>query len=152
MLNCLRRLVTALWAGSLWTTGYLVAPTLFATLADRIQAGTIAGNVFRTEAWVSLACGAILLLLLSASPVDESEHGIMRKVRTSRSKTAIIISMMMLCTAVSYFGLQPVMAGLRSGGLADEAARSQFGVLHAIASGIFLVQSLLAVWLVVRNK
>jgi len=152
MLNCLRRLVTALWAGSLWTTGYLVAPTLFATLADRLQAGTIAGNVFRTEAWVSLACGAILLLLLSASPVDESEHGIMRKVRSSRSKTAIIIAAMLLCTAVSHFGLQPVMAALRNGGLADEAARNEFGVLHAVSSGIFLVQSLLAVWLVVRNK
>lgn len=151
MLNCLRRLVTALWAGSLWTTGYLVAPTLFATLADRIMAGTIAGQVFRSEAWLSMACGVILLLLLWASPADEAEHGIMRKVRSSRSKTAIIIALMLLCTVVSYFGLQPVMSALRSGGLADEAARNEFGVLHAISSGIFLVQSLLAGWLVVRK-
>jgi len=151
MLNCLRRLLAALWAGSLWTTGYLVAPTLFATLADRMLAGTIAGNVFRTEAWVSLACGAALLLLLWATPVDESEHGIMRKVRSSRSKTMMIILAMLLCTAVSYFGLQPVMASLRAGGLADEAARSRFGLLHGISSGIFLVQSILAGWLVLRK-
>ena len=152
MLNCLRRLVAALWAGSLWSTGYLVAPTLFATLSDRILAGTIAGSVFRAEAWLSLACGAVLLLLLWASPVDDSEHGIMRKVRTSRSKTVMIILAMLLCTAVSHFGLQPVMASLRAGGLANEAARNEFGTLHGIASAIFLVQSILAGWLVIRNK
>ncbi|HEY0845985.1 MAG TPA: DUF4149 domain-containing protein, partial [Noviherbaspirillum sp.] len=59
-----RLLIATLWAGSLWTVGYLVAPTLFASLADRVQAGMIAGRLFRIEAWLSVACAAALLLLI----------------------------------------------------------------------------------------
>jgi hypothetical protein len=39
-----------------------------------------------------------------------------------------------------------MMAELR--GAADEAARSRFGMLHGISSVIYLVQSVLAGWLV----
>ncbi|HEX7634207.1 MAG TPA: DUF4149 domain-containing protein, partial [Noviherbaspirillum sp.] len=50
-----RLLIATLWVGSLWTVGYLVAPTLFATLSDRALAGMIAGSIFRLEAWLSVA-------------------------------------------------------------------------------------------------
>ena len=46
-----RLLVAALWAGSLWTIGYVVAPTLFLSLHDNVLAGTIVGFLLRTEAW-----------------------------------------------------------------------------------------------------
>ncbi|MEG2963340.1 MAG: DUF4149 domain-containing protein, partial [Janthinobacterium sp.] len=36
MLTRLRILVATLWAGSLWTIGFIVAPTLFGTLSDRV--------------------------------------------------------------------------------------------------------------------
>ncbi|MGH8809748.1 MAG: DUF4149 domain-containing protein, partial [Noviherbaspirillum sp.] len=42
-----RLLIATLWVGSLWAVGYLVAPTLFATLPDSVLAGTIAGRLFR---------------------------------------------------------------------------------------------------------
>ncbi|MCE2832533.1 MAG: DUF4149 domain-containing protein, partial [Oxalobacteraceae bacterium] len=46
-----RVLLVTFWVGSLWTVGYLAAPTLFATLPDRALAGSIAGSLFRVEAW-----------------------------------------------------------------------------------------------------
>jgi hypothetical protein len=63
LLPATRLLVTTLWAGSLWTVGYLVAPVLFSTLSDRVLAGSIAGSIFRIEAWLSVGCGVVLLAM-----------------------------------------------------------------------------------------
>jgi hypothetical protein len=133
-----RLLVAALWAGSLWAVGYLVAPTLFATLADRALAGTIAGSMFHVEAMVSLGCGVAMGLLLWLATPDWTPK--------RRRAALLIIVVMVMCTVASHFGLQPMMAELR--GAADEAARSRFGMLHGISSVIYLVQSVLAGWLV----
>ena len=137
-------LITA-WAGSLWTVGYLVAPTLFATLSDRALAGTIAGAMFRTEAWLSAACG-VLLLCLYAVGTD---------VEPARRKAQMLtVAGMLACAAISHLGLQPMMAALRegvAGGAMDTAARSRFGMLHGVSMGLYLIQSVLALLLVLRN-
>jgi hypothetical protein len=128
-----RWLIAALWVGSLWTIGYLVAPTLFATLEDRALAGTIAGRLFRIEAWLSLACAGILLVLFfkEKSKLEARELKI----------CLILVSAMMLCTLIGYFGLQPFMAALREAGLHTAEAKSRFGMLHGISSAIYLLQS-----------
>ena len=139
-------LIVTFWVGSLWTVGYVVAPTLFATLADRALAGTIAGNLFRIEAWVSLACASTLLLLMwRVAP--QAPH---------RSVLLRLILGMLVCTVIGYFGLQPFMAAIReasaaSGGMSADA-KMQFGVLHGAASGIFLLQSLLGVALILKMR
>ncbi len=142
----LRLLIVTVWAGSLWTVGYLAAPTLFATLPDRVLAGTAAGSLFRVEAWLSIACG-LLLLGLYAVAREVSER------RTLMRLTAAIVA----CTLLGYFGLQPFMAEIReaaaaNGGAMDAALRSRFGMLHGVASVIYLVQSLLAVGLVLKAR
>jgi hypothetical protein len=135
-----RLLVAALWAGSLWAVGYLVAPTLFATLDDRKLAGSIAGSMFHVEAMVSLGCGVAMGVLLWLATPDWTPK---------RRRTALLLIVaMVMCTVASHFGLQPMMAELRATGLVDEAVKSRFGMLHGISSGIYLVQSLLAGWLV----
>jgi hypothetical protein len=63
----------------------------------------------------------------------------------------------MLCAVIGYFGLQPYMAELRaiaaqSGGIMDDAMRTRFGVLHGVASVIYLLHSLLGVGLVLKSK
>ena len=141
-----RLLVATLWAGSLWTVGYLAAPTLFATLSDRVLAGTIAASLFRVEAMLSLACGAALLLLLWLG----------KDFSVARQRTLLLIIVAMVaCTVASHFGLQPLMAELRAAagpaGVMESAAKSRFGMLHGISSGIFLVQSLLAGWLIIKQ-
>lgn len=155
----IRLLVAALWAGSLWTVGYLVAPTLFATLSDRVLAGTIAASLFNSEAWLSMACAVIMLVLLWVGKGAEA-GGIFAgsaaniAARTRRTLIAVVL-VMLACTLASHFFLQPMMAALRAaagpGGVMDAAAHSQFGMLHGVASGLYLVQSLLAAWLVIKQ-
>jgi hypothetical protein len=142
-----RLLVAAMWAGSLWAVGYLVAPTLFATLSDRVLAGFIAGSLFHAMAMLSLGCGlAMLLLLWRATPGWDGKR---------RRTVLAIIVVMVMCTVASHFGLQPMMAELKAaaapGGVMDAAAKSRFGMLHGVSSVIYLVQSILAGWLLVKQ-
>ncbi|MEY4208213.1 MAG: hypothetical protein RLZZ20_1365 [Pseudomonadota bacterium] len=146
LLNLARTLLVTLWAGSLWTVGYLAAPLFFITLQDRILAGTIAGTLFRAEAWLSLVCGVLLLTIFRADPYLPSRNAC----------TRLVIGML-LCVLVGYFGLQPFMAEIRAaaaqaGGVMDEAMRARFGLLHGLASVIYLLQSLLAVLLVTKSR
>ena len=139
MLTRIRLLVATLWAGSLWTIGFVVAPTLFGTLSDRVLAGNIAGSMFRAEAWLSIACAALLLALLQWAP------GALEPKRR-RLLGALVLSML-VCALVSHFGITPLMAELKAqapSGIMDDAMRSRFGMLHGVSTLVFAVQSLLA--------
>ena len=139
MLSRLRILVATLWAGSLWTIGFVVAPTLFATLSDRVLAGNIAGSLFRVEAWLSIACAVLLLALLQWAP------GALEPKRR-RLLGALVLSML-VCALVSHFGITPLMSELKAqapSGIMDDALRSRFGMLHGVSTLVFAVQSLLA--------
>lgn len=143
-----RLLIATLWAGSLWTVGYLVAPTLFATLADKVLAGTIAGRLFRIEAWLSLACAVALLVLVRPSSGPENAK--------IRRQLCWLVGGMLACTLIGYFSLQPFMSALRdaagAAGVMDSEAKMQFGILHGVSSAFYLVQSLLAVALVLKVR
>ena len=145
-LRLARTLLITLWAGSLWTVGYLAAPLLFATLPDRTLAGTIAGSLFRAEAWLSLACGILLLAIFRSDTTLQS-----------RTICTRIVIGMLICVVVGYFGLQPFMAEIRAaaaqaGGVMDDAMRMRFGVLHGVASVIYLLQSVAAIVLVLKAR
>ncbi|MDO8050614.1 DUF4149 domain-containing protein [Janthinobacterium sp. SUN211] len=137
MLTRVRLLVATLWAGSLWTIGFIVAPTLFGTLSDRVLAGNIAGSMFRAEAWLSIACALVLLALLQWGALE---------LKRRRLLAALVLSML-VCALLSHFGISPLMAELKAqapSGIMDEAMRSRFGMLHGVSTLIFAVQSLLA--------
>ncbi len=134
-----------LWAGSIWTVGYLAAPTLFATLSDRVLAGTIAGSLFRIEALLSLVCGVLLILLFALEEMTPRRRYCQR-----------LVLAMLLCVIIGHFGLQPLMSELRQAagpaGVMEGAARAQFGWLHGAASVIYLLQSVLAGLLVLKSR
>ncbi|MBZ2207284.1 DUF4149 domain-containing protein [Massilia soli] len=147
MLTRLRLLVAALWAGSLWTVGYLVAPILSNTLPDRKMFGNIAAGIFRGEAWLTVACAlAMFVLVMLATDLDA------RRKRTLN----LIVGGMLACTVIGYFGMQPVMAMLRESagaqGVMDSDLRMKFGIVHGVAALIYLVQSVLGVTLVLKSK
>jgi len=52
----------ALWWGSLAAVGFLVVPLLFAHLPTPALAGATAARLFAAQTWVSLVCGAVLLI------------------------------------------------------------------------------------------
>jgi len=121
--------------------GFIVAPTLFATLSDRVLAGNIAGSMFRAEAWLSIACALVLLALL--------QWGAGALELKRRRLLAALVLAMLVCALLSHFGISPLMAELKaqaqgSSGIMDEAMRSRFGMLHGVSTLIFAVQSLLA--------
>jgi len=133
-----RLLIATLWVGSLWTVGFLAAPTLFATF-DKVLAGTIAASLFRSEAWLSVACGILLLVL---------------QKQQDRRVEVQLIAAMLACTLIGHFALQPFMAALReaagpAGVMASDAKR-QFGILHGASMVIYLLDSLLGVALIFR--
>lgn len=140
-----RVLIATVWTGSLWTVGYLVAPTLFATLTNKALAGTIAGAMFRIEAWLSIGC-AILLILLQ----ELQAKGDVRQRRICLG----LIGTMLGCTLLGYFALHPFMDALRAGagpdGVMVSAARERFGMLHGISSAFYLLESLLAMVLAIK--
>ncbi|MGE5650699.1 DUF4149 domain-containing protein [Noviherbaspirillum sp. UKPF54] len=143
-----RLLIATLWAGSLWTIGYLVAPTLFATLDDKVLAGSIAGSLFRIEAWLSVFCATVLLALAAGMTGPHSGK--------PGRRLSWIVAGMLACTVIGYFGLHPYMAALKEavgpGGVMAADARTQFGILHGISSAFYLVQSLLAIALVLAVR
>lgn len=140
-------LIAALWVGSLITVGYLVAPTIFASLQDRQVAGMIAGAIFRVEAYVSTVVCVGLLVLANLLVSRKLEH--YRIIRW-------ILLAMLVCSAVASFGLIPYMDALREEALLQgmpvmlSPSAALFGQLHGVSSGLFLVQSLLGLWLVWR--
>lgn len=57
-------ILLALWVGGIWTIGYVVAPVLFTTLADRSLAALVAGKLFSIMATIGLYSGSVLMLML----------------------------------------------------------------------------------------
>jgi hypothetical protein len=138
------RLLILVWVGSALTIGYLVAPTLFATLA-RSTAGDVAARLFRIEAFIGVACG-ILSLTLSNVLVRRGAAGY-RKLRW-------LVVGMLVCVLVGYFGLQPFMDALRAQAhaegldLAGSPYAARFGLLHGVSTVFYVVETILGLVLV----
>jgi hypothetical protein len=141
-----RLLVAALWAGSLWTIGYVVAPTLFLRLHDNVLAGTIVGFLLRSEAWLSIACALVLLALVKAASLAPAH----------KRSLGLLIGGMLACALVIYLGVQPAMASLKeaagAAGLQGTPQARQFAILHGVSQLVYLVESLLAGVLLVKLR
>ncbi len=135
-------LALTLWVGALWAIGYIAAPLLFAGVADRLLAGNLAGRMFTVVGWLGLGCGAYLLLFM------------LLRLGAAALKRLVfwLVLLMLLLAAAQLFGLQPLIAQLRSEGvpreLAEAATKSRFATWHGVASVLYLVQSLLGVFAV----
>jgi len=144
--DALHDVALTLWVGGLWVIGYLVAPTLFATLSsDRQTAGLLAGRLFESMGWVGLACAVYLLLF------------VLLRVGTTalRRWNFWLLVLMLLLTAVSLFGVQPLLAQLKADALPREVMesvlRNRFAAWHGVSSILYLVQTLLGLLLVTSS-
>jgi len=127
------QVLMTLWVGSLWAVGYLAVPILFSTLDDRMLAGLLAGKMFTAVSFIGLACGSVLLAM-----------AFWAGSRGFRDARVLLIGIMLVLVAVGEFVLQPEMAQLKAQGLiegSEQAAR--FGMLHGIASLLYLANSVL---------
>ena len=115
----------ALWWGSLSTIGFLVVPLLFIHLPTPAMAGAMAARLFTAQAWVSLLCGLVLLLLSRA-------HGLESPDRRVRQALGFIVGGMLLAL-LAELAVAPRIV-----------ARDNLALWHRVGSGMYLLQWLCA--------
>jgi len=125
------RLLLTVWVGGMWTVGYIVAPTLFATLNSPALAGTIAGRLFSIMSYVGLICGGLLLI---GYLIDNG-------IQAVQQWRGLVLIVMLLIVCIGQFVLEPHMAVLRDAGLQGLNLRA-FMRLHGVAQILFLLTSL----------
>jgi hypothetical protein len=140
-------LIAGLWVGSLLAVGYLVAPAIFSTMSDRQAAGMVAGSVFKLEAYLSLIV-CIGLMVLANLLVNRG----LNQFRVIRW----LLLAMLLCSLAAAFVFIPWMNTLRDNALDQgmpvmlSPSATLFGRLHGASSILFMLQSLLGIFLVWR--
>ncbi|HEX5538291.1 MAG TPA: DUF4149 domain-containing protein [Methylophilaceae bacterium] len=139
-------IVTTAWVGALWTVGYLVAPTLFMTLANKQVAGMLAGKLFTLVAYVGMVSAFYLLI-----------HGLVRSGTTVlRQPFFWAVLLMLLLTLASHFGIQPLIAGLKAQAMPADVMHSMFAdrfkTWHGVASIAYLLECLLGFVLVLKSS
>jgi Domain of unknown function (DUF4149) len=139
-------LLTTAWVGGLWATGYLAAPVLFFAQPDKQLAGMLAGHMFTWMSYVGMVCGAYLLLH-RLSMFDRS---------TARNTIVWIIASMLLFTLILQCGIQPMMAALKVQALPLDVMQSalagRFKAMHGISQILYLIQSLLGIFLLIKTS
>lgn len=127
-------IIQTLWVGALWTVGYLVAPALFAHLDVR-EAGRIAGELFSVTAWLSVVCGALLLIARR----DAAQQAGIRKLRPW------LIIVMLVLIAAGEWGVRPLMEASRA---PDGTPGEGFALWHGVSAMLYLFASVTGLLLV----
>lgn len=136
------RVLLTLWVGGLWIVGYLVAPSLFASLDDRRLAGELAGNIFRLMSIVGIVCALGLLLSLA----------LQFRAQALRYWRTWVYGVMLLLVLVGAFYIQPQMQELKALGLVPGSENAgKFGRLHGVSSVLYLITSLLGLFAVMAK-
>ncbi|MHB0990702.1 MAG: DUF4149 domain-containing protein [Burkholderiales bacterium] len=142
----LAKIAVTAWVGGLWAVGYIAAPVLFARLADKQLAGSLAGSMFTVMAWVGIVCGVYLLLYRLA------EYG------STALKQAFFWATltMLLFTLGTHFGIQPILESLKAQAMPKAVMQSvfsdRFARWHGISSIVYLLESLLGLVLLFKQS
>ncbi len=145
MLSRLNLIVTTLWVGALWTTG-LTAYVLFDTLQDRQLAGSLAGKLFIIVSYIGMASAFYLLIQRLL------DYG------TASLKQSFFwaVFVMLLLVLAGHFGIQPLLAQLKTDALPNDVMQSvfadRFKNWHGVASVAYLVECLLGFVLVLKVR
>jgi len=145
MANKLTLIIITLWVGALWATG-LSAYVLFDTLQDKQLAGSLAGKLFTIVSYIGMASAFYLLI----QRLLESGTGAMKQ-----SYFWAVLGMLLLVLA-GHFGIQPLLAQLKTNALPDDVMHSvfasRFSAWHGVASVAYLVECLLGFVLVLKVR
>jgi hypothetical protein len=114
------RVLSVLWAGSLWSVGLWVTPIVFAVESDHRLAGVLAGRIFSIETYAGIAVAVFALLLPGRT---KFVWGYL---------AAVLL-------AANEWALRPVMVVARAHG---SAAGLTFGAWHGVSAVIYLAACL----------
>lgn len=138
-------IIIALWAGALWTSG-LNAYLLFDHLQDKQMAGMLAGNLFKVVGYIGMVSAFYLLIYRLV------QYG------TGALKQAFFwaVLVMLLLVLAGHFGIQPILESLKAQALPVDVMQSvfadRFRNWHGVASVAYLIQSVLAIVMVLKAR
>jgi Domain of unknown function (DUF4149) len=129
-LRSVLRVLTVLWAGSLWSLAAWVAPTLFHAQSDRHLAGLLAARLFDIETYVGLGVALLAVLLPGRG----------------NFKWGYVAAGLL---AGNQWILKPVMAAAHTRGT---VAGLTFGGWHGVSAAIYLLACLAMAALIWMDK
>lgn len=145
MLNRLNLIVVTFWVGALWMTG-LTAYVLFDTLQDKQLAGSLAGELFTIVSHIGMASALYLMIQRLL------DYG------TGALKQSFFwaVFVMLLLVLAGHFGIQPLLAQLKTDALPNDVMQSvfadRFRNWHGIASIAYLLECILGFVLVLKAR
>ena len=138
-------IIITFWVGALWATGF-AAYIIFTSLPDNQMAGQLAGSFFNKISYLGLFSSVYLMLQR------------LYRFGLPAIKQAYFwsILMMFLLVLAGHFGIQPLLAQLKSAALPSDVMQSvfasRFKTWHGIASIAYVMQCLLGFVLVLRAR
>lgn len=123
------RVLLVLMIGSLWSSGLIVATTLFHLLTDRTLAGQLAGRIFSIETYLAVAAAVFGLLL------------------PGRARLIPVYAAAALL-ALNEWGLRPYMAQARLNGA---SLGLSFGAWHGVSALLYGIACAATLWLVWKD-
>lgn len=136
MYQITEKILLTIWIGGMWAIGYIVTPVLFQML-DKPVAGNVAGQLFTIISYIGLFSSVALTISIVVNQGFNSKHW-----------QLLTLVVMFVIVVIGQFVLQPMMVELKEAGLTD-ANRPEFGRLHGMASGLFLINSLAGLALII---
>lgn len=113
--------LAAAWAMSLSMLGLLVVPMLFVHLPTPAMAGQMAAKLFSAQTWISVACGAMLLIAFRSNRR-------LVPVEFAQAATLFVVGGALLALMVE-LAIAPRIV-----------ARENLALWHRLGTGLFVVQ------------
>jgi hypothetical protein len=138
-------IIITMWVGALWTTG-AVAYVLFNTLPDSQLAGQLAGKFFNYVSYLGLFSAFYLLV-----------HRLLAYGTLALKQSYFwAVFVMLLLVLAGHFGIQPILAQLKTDALPSDVMQSvfanRFRTWHGVASIGYVVECLLGFVVVLRAR
>lgn len=113
--------LAAAWAMSLTLLGFMVVPMLFVHLPTPTIAGQMAAKLFSAQTWVSIACGATLLMVFRSNrPLVPVEY--------ARAATLFVVGGVLLALLVELAVAPRIVA------------RENLALWHRLGSAMYFAQ------------
>lgn len=113
--------LAAAWAMSLTMLGFVVVPMLFVHLPTPAMAGQMAAKLFSAQTWVSVACGAMLLMAFRS-------NRLLVPVESARAATLFVVGGVLLALLVELAVAPRIVA------------RENLALWHRLGSAMYFAQ------------
>jgi hypothetical protein len=113
--------LAAAWAMSLTMLGFMVVPMLFVHLPTPAMAGQMAAKLFSAQTWISVACGAMLLMAFRS-------NRLLVPVEFARAATLFVVGGVLLALLVELAVAPRIVA------------RENLALWHRLGSAMYFAQ------------